>query len=79
MVTQRKIPITERALLQRINRKLDKKNHKIHKARGMIKEQCDFYRLNTNTNIVVEYLTDEGLEKVGRELKVMQEFEKLAD
>jgi hypothetical protein len=75
---QRKVPITERALLQRINRKLDKRDQKIHKARGMIKEQCDFYRLNTHTNTVVEYLNEEGLEKIGRELKVMQEFEKLA-
>ena len=64
-MTRRKIPITERALLQRINRKLDEKDEKVHKARGMVKQQCDFYRLNTSTNTVMKYMTRDDFEQFG--------------
>jgi len=75
IMTRRKIPITERALLQRINRKLDEKHEKVHKARGMVKEQCDFYRLNTSTNTVMKYMTRDDFEKFGRKLDAIREYE----
>jgi hypothetical protein len=70
------VPVSERALLQRINRKLEPKHQRIMKARGRAVSQCgEFYKLDTYGNSVRE--THISLEKIGRELKVLAPWESL--
>jgi hypothetical protein len=79
-VTQRqKVPITMRALIQRINRKLREHDEVLKAIRGerWRAEYGDYYVLNCARNYVTEMHVDP--EKLGRELKVMQDWEVLAE
>jgi hypothetical protein len=76
MLNARKIPVTERALLQRINRKLKPDYERIVKARGRAISQCgEYYKLDFYSNMLREY--NVSLEDTGRELKVLAPWEKL--
>lgn len=74
-----KIPVSPRALIQRINRKLRDENEVVRAARGeRAKQQLgDFYRLDVDRNAVVQ--TDVDLEELGRELGVLSAAEVLDD
>jgi hypothetical protein len=74
----RKVPVTERALLQRINRKLAADNEVLKRTRGekMKREFGDYYHLDLMRNCILGSSVD--LEKWGREMKVMAEWEALA-
>jgi hypothetical protein len=71
-----KSPVTKRALVQRINRKLAATGEKLIATRGEIaqSELGDFYRVNAHGTITSK--NDEP-EKVGRELGVLKPYEVL--
>lgn len=72
---KQRIPVTTRALIQRINRKLAADGQKLRATRGQVQsERGDFYRVDTRRNIVIGY---PDIESLGRELKVLQEYEEL--
>jgi hypothetical protein len=86
MTKARKVPITARALLQRINRRLAKDDEMIRKSRPSYDREGyphydhnvgEYYRINTNRNWMVE--SDVSLEATGRELGVMAEWEALGE
>ncbi len=70
--TLTKVPVSERALLQRINRRLVQDNGKVKAGRG---DLGAFYRIDTRLNGVVE--TDVDLEAFGRKLGVLAAWEAL--
>ena len=79
MGTTKKVLVTERALIQRINRKLWHDDQVLRKTRGT-RAQLDlgwFYVLDWRRNFVVEHDVDP--ESLGRELGVLAEYESLAD
>jgi hypothetical protein len=73
-----KSPVTKRALVQRINRKLAAKGEKLIATRGEIaqSELGDFYRVNAHGAITSK--NDEP-EKLGRELGVLKPYEVLTE
>jgi hypothetical protein len=80
--TTQYVPVTERALVQRINRALAKAGrhgHIMKKTRGM-SAQLDlgrFYVLDIDRNFVVRSHVD--LESLGRQLEVFHAYEVLAE
>jgi hypothetical protein len=72
------VPVTTRALIQRINRKLAAQGQTLRKARGA---SCaglgDYYVIDTRRNAVT--LKRVGLEALGRELEALHPWESLAD
>jgi hypothetical protein len=73
-----KVPVTQRALTQRINRQLRAKNLRLMVSRGA-NEAHDlgkFYTLNLQRNAVDHKHID--LEEYGRKIGVLQPFEALA-
>jgi hypothetical protein len=78
MVKKQKVPVTERALIQRINRKLHDDDQMVKTTRGG-RAEMDLgrhYVLNWRINGVVH--TNIDLEDLGRELGVLQDWEGLA-
>jgi len=77
MLDRRGVPVTRRALLQRINRRLKEDQQVVKAARGDHAQQDvgEFYRLDYARNAVVEQHVD--LEALGRKLKVLAPFERL--
>jgi hypothetical protein len=81
--TERRVAVTERALLQRINRKFladeGAPAHEMKKTRGARAkiELGDFYVLNTERNFIDAHHVDP--EATAREMKVMEEWEYLAE
>ena len=73
------LQVTERALIQRINRKLAEYGEKLCKTRSERDRQRigEFYVINTHINGVIRY--DESPERLGREIEVLRPWEKLAD
>ena len=71
-----KVPVTKRALVQRINRKLAASGEAIKAARGgrQRRELGDFYRLNVNRNTLVA--KDVDPEALARELGVLHPWER---
>jgi hypothetical protein len=69
------VPVTLRALLQRINRKLGKEDERLVTARGEKArvELGDYYILNVNRNWLVSQHVDP--ETLGRELGVLRAWE----
>ena len=49
---EQKIPITKRALVQRINRHLRKQNEALRGKRG--ENTGEYYRVDTNRNVLIE-------------------------
>ena len=77
--TERKVMITERALVQRINRTLAKDDERLKKVKAgsrMDAEYGPYYRLDYRMNAVVEPGVD--IESLGRKLGVLKPYEALA-
>jgi hypothetical protein len=74
-----KVPVTERALLQRINRKLAPEWQAVRKLRGdsHVHDLGRFYGLDTYRNTIEATHID--LEAWGRELGVLAPYEALAE
>jgi hypothetical protein len=78
-----KVPVTMRALVQRINRRLvkkDKRGDKLLACRDnspAIHELGAYYSINVGRNEISDTHVDP--EKLGRELGVLQPWEKLAE
>jgi hypothetical protein len=80
-----KVPVTERALMQRVNRKLAKEDQMIRKSRPFYdhgsrtpifdQNTGEFFRINTARNWLVEGHVD--LEVLARELGVLAAWEEL--
>jgi hypothetical protein len=71
--------VTERALLQRINRVLEKKNHKICKSRpgSRMESNCGrYYELDTYRNAVT--MSNVDLKGYGADLNVLHPRETIA-
>lgn len=73
------VPISERALIQRINRALKKDGEILKKARSTTTSSAvgDFFIVDTNLTGIVH--RDIDLEDLGRKLKVLQVFEHLEE
>jgi hypothetical protein len=71
------LPITERALVQRINRKLKGQGEALRTTRGRRGDLGDFYVVDLNRNFVVDKHVD--LEECGRELGVLKPHERMAE
>jgi hypothetical protein len=71
------VPVTERALVQRINRLLANHGQQLQKARGNTArlELGDYYTINVHQNFVVQ--KDVGLEELGRRLNALRPYESL--
>lgn len=79
MARATKVPVSERAVLARINRKLAKSGEQIRKCRadsGPHATLGDYYCVNTKGNFVV--YGDAELDRIGRLLGVLRPFEELA-
>ena len=70
-----KIPITKRALVQRINRQLRGRNEALRGKRGV--NTGEYYRVNFGRNTVIE--DSVAIEKLGRELGILKPYERLED
>jgi hypothetical protein len=74
-----KAPITTRALVQRINRKLAPKFEQVRKIREprapYTEAWGEFFNVDFNRNVVLETSVD--LEDLGRELRVLRPWEVL--
>jgi len=73
------IPVTRRALLQRINRKLKKVSEVLRATRGenARADFGDYFILDLDRNAVLHKAVD--LEKLGRKKGVLKKFERLVD
>ena len=80
MGKRRKVPVTMRALIQRINRKLAP-NQKLKKCRHPSLETTtrpgEFYVVDMRRNFVIDL--DADPEKMGRELGVLEPWEAVVD
>ena len=76
-MAKNKVPVTQRALIQRINRALDHEVVKV--SRGMrARIDCgEFYAVDVSTNAISA--KDIDLEKWGRDLEVLKPYEELAE
>ena len=74
-VQRPKLPVSERALLQRINRRLRAADERVLKARRRDPEIGDYYRIDFRRNFFVEGNVD--LESTGREVGALRPWEAL--
>jgi hypothetical protein len=73
-MTKRLVPIAERALYQRINRKLRGDGEVLKRSRGRVETTLgDYYVVNVERNFVAQHHVD--LVELARELGVMAEWE----
>jgi hypothetical protein len=72
------VPVSMRALVQRVNRQLAKKGEQLRAARGEGARQDvgDFFIISVAENILVR--KEVNLEELGRELGVLQPWESVA-
>lgn len=72
------VPITERALIQRLRRALAKDGDRLVANRGGAYTEAmgRFWRVNQNNNIIDQ---DVDLEELGRELNVLREWERVTE
>lgn len=73
-----KVPVTERALIQRINRRIHDDDLIVKKSRSarMVQDCGEYYVLDWRLNGVI--LTEIDLEDYAREVGALQPFEELA-
>jgi hypothetical protein len=73
------VPVTMRALTQRINRKLAERGEKLIKARGAAArvEVGEWYVLDTNRNVLV--LMRVSPESLGRKLGALEAWERVVE
>jgi len=71
------VPVTARALIQRINRALAKDNEILKTTRGerAVQDLGQYYVLDFNMNAVMR--KDVDIEEFGRQLGALKDFEKL--
>jgi len=76
--TSQKVPVSARALIQRINRKLQPELMKVKICRQgrWLNELGDHFLVDLNHNAVLRKHVD--LEELGKELKVLEPWESLA-
>ena len=80
---KRRVPVSERALVQRINRALAKDEWEpppiLKKTRGAraLVDLGEFYVIDQRRNLIVE--KDVDLERYGRELGALEDWEELAE
>jgi len=74
----KQVPVTKRALVQRINRALAKEGAMTKAARGAAQSSAlgDFYVVDVTKNAVIT--KDVDIEAYGRELGVLQAWERLS-
>lgn len=74
-----KVPVTSRALIQRINRRLKPDGEMLKRSRGALAEGelGEYYTVDFERNVLG--YTRINLEKYGRELGVLADFESLED
>jgi hypothetical protein len=72
---ERRLNVTRRALVQRINRHLRKRNEALRSTRGA--NTGEYYRVDISRNVLIEERV--ALEKLGRELGVLAPYERLAE
>lgn len=71
-----KLPVSERALLQRLNRKLRADGEVIKRARGNVWTTLgDYYVVDVERNCIAQHHVD--VEDLARELGVLQPWESL--
>jgi hypothetical protein len=70
-----KIPITKRALVQRINRHLRKRNEALRGKRGG--NTGEYYLVDFTRNTLID--DSVGIEKLGRELGILKPYERVED
>jgi hypothetical protein len=71
-----KSPVSPRALVQRIQRVLGKRDELIRAGRGKATSELgDYYTVDLRTNALIE--KDVNIEALGRELGVLKPWEKL--
>jgi hypothetical protein len=75
--TGKKVRVSLRALIQRINRQLAKEDEKLCKARVWNTDTGDYYVVDLNRNVIVGQHVDP--EVWGRELGVLHPWEVLAE
>lgn len=78
MGKRERVPVTMRALMQRINRKLRADDRQLRAARGEGNARHalgDFYLVDFNRNAVIE--KDVDPEALGRELAVLRPWEQI--
>jgi hypothetical protein len=77
--TEQKVPVSTRALIQRVNRKLEAKNMQLKVTRGMraVADLGEFYVIDASRNFVVDKYVN--IEELGRKVGALQPWEKLAD
>ena len=72
-----KMKVTERALIQRINRKLVHKGETLHIARGeRWYSDLGYYYITSNNNLVAGHIK---LDELARELRALKAYEEVAD
>src|SRR5262245_2533729 len=76
---KKRVPISERALVQRINRKLATENEVLKKTRGAsaIQNLGDYYILDLHKNLVLA--NDVDPIALGKELGVLADFERVEE
>ena len=72
-----KVPVTQRALIQRINRALEKEGQILKTTRGNKWRSSlgDYYVVDLNRNTMISTHVD--LEELGREIKVLAPYESM--
>jgi hypothetical protein len=78
MADRTKVPLSARALIQRLNRAMAEDELCVKKARANAALTLgDFYVLSTTRNVVME--RDADLEALGKKWKVLQPYEELSE
>jgi hypothetical protein len=74
-----KAPVTQRAVIQRINRKLKPDYRQVKTARGPRAEQSlgRYYMIDSYRNAIVD--TDIDLDQVARDLQVLGAWERVSE
>ena len=74
-----KVPVTMRALIARINRKLAPQDLQLKTARGMRVrvDVGDYYVINTRINGIMQRYKDCDPEELARELGVLKQYEEV--
>jgi hypothetical protein len=79
MTQGKTVPVTMRALIQRINRKLAKENEALKATRGESARQQigDYHIIDVSRNFLVQFHVDP--EALGRDLGVLRAWESVAE
>jgi hypothetical protein len=76
MAKPKKVSVTDRALLQRINRVVAKDGLRLKKSKRGQSKLGDFYIINTKSNVLVSVNVD--IEALGRKHGVLAAWEELS-